>query len=82
MYFCMLEETTKGVKLHVIPTRGSGLSCYQVMVNYPGVCLLASTTLRHSNQGIELLKKLIMKSPQSSYLRPCMLFHIICLLSL
>ena len=78
MYFCMPEETTKGLKIHVRPTRSIRFSRYQIMVNYLGVRLLANTTLRHNNRGKQSLKNRNIQSPLSTY----MLFCIICLLSL
>ena len=36
--FICLMKLQKGVYLHVWTTRGNGFTCYQVMVNYQGVC--------------------------------------------
>ena len=50
--FSMPEETTKEVYICVRPTRGSGFSHYRLMVSYPGVFLLANTTLVISNEAL------------------------------
>ena len=52
LYFQNPEKISGGEDVCVRPTRGSGLSRYWVMVNYPGVCLLLKRTLNLSTMSL------------------------------